>query len=291
MTWRPWSYFLFLFFLSLGAGASSSFIDPENLRLKKIISYGGTNDLTGKNIKVAVIDSGVSLPESYDAQILPGWDAFDNDTTFEDSDGHGTAVAGIILSLAPQAQIMSVRAFNQGMGSIAAAIEGFKFAVDQGVFIVNCSFSLSEDILRQMRASVGPERFNKTLLIWSSGNQSWRLPDFEESWPNVIVVGATNLNPPVSRVFYSNTGSIVDVLAPAGDPGDGLTTWTPQGDYRTFNGTSGAAPVVAGLAVLYKEQNAAASPAAIKRAIVESSCREVVNSARLLSLSEACPAL
>ncbi|WP_373999036.1 S8 family serine peptidase [Bdellovibrio bacteriovorus] len=240
---------------------------------------------------MAVIDSGVSLPDSYDAQILPGWDAFDNDTTPEDSDGHGTAVAGIILSLAPKAQIIPLRAFDQGMGYIAAAIDGFKFAVDHGASIVNCSFTLSEDILREMRESVGRERFNKTLLIWASGNQSSQLPDFEESWPNVIVVGATNLTSPISRVFYSNTGSVVDVLAPAGDPGDGLTTWTPQGDYRTFNGTSGAAPVVAALAVLYKEQNPAASPAAIRRAIVESSCRGVVNSARLLRISEVCPAL
>ena len=112
-------------------------------------------------------------------------------------------------------------------------------------------------------------------------------------YQNVIAVGATDLQG--RRAPYSNFGSVVDVMAPGGDMssgvdanGDGnpdgvLSTYLDQNGTATglsfLEGTSMAAPHVAGLAALMKAVNSALTPAEIEQilkqtATASSQCSE-----------------
>ena len=73
----------------------------------------------GKGIKIAVIDTGVdySHPDIFgfgpDGKVIGGFDFIENDNSPQDTNGHGTEVAGIIAAngklkgIAPQAKILA----------------------------------------------------------------------------------------------------------------------------------------------------------------------------------------
>ncbi|MCA1614082.1 MAG: S8 family serine peptidase, partial [Acidobacteria bacterium] len=90
-----------------------------------------------------------------------------------------------------------------------------------------------------------------------------------------ITVGATTSTD--ARASYSNYGTCLDIFA----PGSGITSAWFNSDTATNNisGTSMATPHVAGAAALYLQGNPAASPAAVRGAIVNTATTGKVVSA------------
>lgn len=67
-------------------------------------------------------------------------EAVDHPGPHEDSFGHGTAVAGIVHSLAPEARITSVKVLGAGLGGKAAVfLRGLGWAVEQRFDVINLS--------------------------------------------------------------------------------------------------------------------------------------------------------
>ncbi|MNT28349.1 Subtilisin DY [compost metagenome] len=102
--------------------------------------------------------------------------------------------------------------------------------------------------------------------------------------------------------MYSEWGPGVEIAAPAGGINDGIWTYRayPENQRRTFNGTSAAAPVVAGAAALLKSQYPELTATEIKQALLETSCSlptlkniiensRMLNVGRLLNESSSCP--
>ncbi len=122
---------------------------------------------TGKDIIVAIIDSGVDYESEELADNMwkhpdfpnHGYDFLDNNDDPMDYDpmspfGHGTAVAGIvagkgknglITGIAPQAQIMAVRVISSTGGTEATIMQGIEFAVENGAHIMNLSLGSSQN--------------------------------------------------------------------------------------------------------------------------------------------------
>ena len=169
--------------------------------------------------------------------------------------GHGTLVAGLIHAVAPEAELVPIRAFDSyGNSTLFLATAAIYAAVDLDVDVINMSFSIGED------SPVFQEALNYAwsqgvILVASVGNDGIDAGDiYPAAYPWVIGVAATDMEDHLES--FSNFGRTVEVTA----PGDIVSTY-PGGLYARASGTSFSAPMVSGsialLASVGKRNNSA----------------------------------
>lgn len=210
-----------------------------------------------------------------------GWDfggftgTPDNDPV-EDNPDHGTHVAGIaaavtnnaagIASIGYKCRIMPVKTVtnNQrdmnGRPYIIYGYEGIIYAADNGARIINCSWggsSFSRSDLEAVRYAES----KGALVVCSAGNSNSPAPNYPGSFDEVLSVAATT--PEDMRASFSTYGRSVDVSAPGVKI---LSTWMND-TYESMQGTSMAAPLVAGLAALVAAEHPDYTPLQIKELI------------------------
>ena len=170
--------------------------------------------------------------------------------------GHGTLVAGLIHAVAPEAQLVPVRAFDPYSNStLFLATAAVYAAVDLDVDVINMSFSIGTDSAA-FQSALNYAWSQGVTLVASVGNDGIDAGDiYPAAYPKVIGVAATNLEDQITS--FSNFGKTVDVTA----PGEIVSTY-PGGLYARASGTSFSAPMVSGsvalLASLGKRNKAAA---------------------------------
>ena len=232
----------------------------------------------GAGSTVAVMDSGVlaSHPDLA-GRIAPGYDWVQQDVDPQDVNGHGTHVTGTIAAnsnngigvagVAPQSRVLPLRVLNDaGSGRVSDILEAFEFAGQQNVRVVNASFGAVGALpVEQNVIAAHPG----TLVVAAAGNAGADNDGPQAEYPcsytlaNVLCVGAST--PSDSRASFSNYGTnAVDVFA----PGDDIVSTTKSGGYGFSDGTSMAAPHVAGLATLMLARNPALTTTQIKQAII-----------------------
>ena len=162
-----------------------------------------------------------------------------------DSLGHGTAVAGLLHVVAPEARLVPIRAFDsRGKSTLFFAVAAVYAAVDQNVDVLNMSFSVGGSS-RSMKRALDFAWSHEVAMVASVGNESRIVEDiYPATHSNVIGVGSTDLNDMITS--FSNFGHDVAVMA----PGDEVVTTFPGGLWATVSGTSFSAPLVtAGVAL------------------------------------------
>lgn len=103
------------------------------------------------------------------------------------------------------------------------------------------------------------------LVVWSAGNQDRPLEDNDCRFSsNIIGVGATNSNGQICS--FSNWGTAVHVYA----PGEAILSTNNENNCRSGNGTSFAAPFVAGTAGLIRSMYPGLTSRQIKESIINS---------------------
>jgi membrane-anchored mycosin MYCP len=240
---------------------------------------------TGKGVTVAVIDTGVddSNAQLRGAMAAGGKDYVGKTDGTEDIEGHGTRVAGIIAArgikgtgfagIAPEAKILSLRYTGaeekQGdSGTMSAAISD---AVAKGAKIINISSDTAKkQDNAKLRSAVAAAVNAGALIVAASGNDGAdgkSAKTYPASYPGVLAVAASDRND--ERAFFSQAGDFVDIAA----PGVGMVSTVPKGGQCTADGTSFAAPYVAGVAALLKEKHPTWSAAQITARIQESAQR------------------
>ena len=159
----------------------------------------------GKSIKIAVIDTGVNFEHpdllgiGNDGKILGGYDFIENDNFPQDTNGHGTQVAGIIAAdgektgIAPKSKILAYRVSEDGEAvSSELIIKAIKQAIIDEADIIN--ISLGVDVIHdEIDNAVNEAVKNGIVVVVAAGNSG---PDEETigspgANPNAITVGAT----------------------------------------------------------------------------------------------------
>jgi len=203
---------------------------------------------------------------------------------------HGTHVAGIVAQvrnnnmggdgIASNVQILTVRAVPDGDEYDKDIALGIRYAVDNGAKVINGSFGKPFSPQKQwVYDAIKYAEKKDVLIVHAAGNDAKDI-DYNDNFPNdsddkitefadnMITVGALNFengNKLVAR--FSNIGKInVDVFA----PGVKIYATTPKNTYSFLQGTSMAAPNVAGVAALIRSYYPKLSAKQVKHILMDS---------------------
>ncbi len=206
---------------------------------------GFINDFIGWDF----VDNAGSVP--------PGEDGDTPDNNPMDYGGHGTGVSAAMaesgdnavggVGVAYNTRIMGMRCGytdNQGNGytQLSAAASALAYGVDMGGTVVNMSFG-GYNQAQFMANALANAWSNGLLLFGAAGNDNTSAISYPANYPNVISVAA--LDNQGNRSYFSNYGNWVDIAA----PGESCFTAWVNG-YDTWQGTSVAAPIAAGVGAL-----------------------------------------
>jgi subtilisin family serine protease len=206
---------------------------------------------TGAGVRVAVVDSGIDAAHPAVGRVAGGVAlAYDPDAPdqvrategpHEDLFGHGTACAGIIRSLAPEAELYSVRVLGArltGKGMVFAA--GLRWAVANRMQVVNLSLSTGRrDYFAVFHELVDEAYFANVMLVCAVNNVAG--PTYPSQYASVFSVAANEATDPYR--FAYNPAPPVEFGAPGIDV---EVPWLGGSTIRA-TGNSFAAPHIAGL--------------------------------------------
>ncbi|MEO8209867.1 MAG: S8 family serine peptidase [bacterium] len=191
----------------------------------------------------------------------------DNDPTDDNVFSHGTAVTGIInasfnnnlgiSSVAPKCKVLVLRAFDaQGGGEEDDVANAVLYGISRGVRIFN--FSFGDVIYSNLLRDVVRYAYTKNVFIsCSAGNNGRDDLHYPSAYDEVTSVAFSDESD--FRAGQASFGETVDIFAPAVQSltttirGKGNSTY--NSDYAKINGSSFAAPLVAGVAGLLLSRN------------------------------------
>ena len=213
-----------------------------------------------------------------------------NDVTGPDA-GHGTHVAGIIAAVrdnevgvngvgGANVKIMSVRTVPNGDERDKDVANAIRYAVDNGASVINMSFGKGYSPYKKaVDAAMKYAEKNDVLIVHAAGNEG-KMLTLTNNYPNDtyqgrkrtgktwIEVGAASAfyNEELPANFSNYDKKYVDVFAPGRD----IYSTIPGSKYASFNGTSMAAPMVAGIAALVRSYFPDLKAKQVREVILES---------------------
>ena len=230
-------------------------------------AWGGS---TGQGVRVAVIDSGIEFDHPALANTVKGgvvvefdenaedYYRFEPDDQPTDLSGHGTACAGIIHSLAPKAELYSVRVLGQNMrGRAIQFAGGLEWALENKMNIANLSLSTSRQEYYALFHEIADDAYFKNIALVSAVNNI-PAPSYPSLYSSVFSVAAHTGKDPFT--FYYNPSPPVEFGAPGIDV---RVAWKDH-QYLVSTGNSFAAPHITGIVALILSKHPELTPFQVK---------------------------
>lgn len=215
---------------------------------------------TGDGVKVAILDSGCIQHPDLINNIIGGknFTTEGSETDYNDLNGHGTHVAGIIagngkvMGVAPNAKLLILKVLDKtGNGNCQGIYDAINYAIEQKVDIINMSLGIAINV-NEIHTMLKKAVDNNICVVCACGNEGdGKAFTDEYSYPagynEAISVGAID-NARVNAVF-TNSNKEVDLVA----HGVNVVSTHLNYGYRSMSGTSQATPHVTGALALLKE--------------------------------------
>lgn len=273
--------------------AAEPFADNESFTWGLQATGASQSALTGRGIKVAVLDTGIDLTHPDFAGRALVTQSFVAAESVQDAQGHGTHTAGTIAGplrsaigrrygVAPDVTLYVGKVLNDsGVGREVEILEGMNWAIDQKCAVISMSLgrptSPDEKPDPVYERTAAAALHEGSLIIAAAGNDSARDSGYiapvgsPANTPSVMAVAAVDPTlkvGPFSCGGISANGGKVDISGP------GVAVYSsfplPR-QSRILQGTSMACPHVAGVAALWAQSNPALRGRALWDMLVKSS--------------------
>ena len=224
------------------------------------------DDATGDGVRVCILDSGVDashplvgeLESAVSISIGEDDEVVAEEDTEGDVSGHGTACAGIVRRLAPDARIGSVRVLGPGFtGSGNVLLGGLRYAIEQGFDVINMSLSTTKKPFASILHELADNAyFRRTVLVASAHNMP--VESYPWRFSSVISVGSHEESDPLD--FFYNPNPPVEFF------GRGVNVEVPWlgGRTLTVSGNSFATPHVTSICALILSKHPELTPFQLK---------------------------
>ena len=224
-------------------------------------------------VVIGVIDTGFSTRAIPSENILEGKNYLAPDASTEDTYGHGTAIASVILDRMPQAQLVPLvsNAFDGGK-LLQVDNDTFAAIIREAVEVYHCDIlNISAGLVLDkdsVREAVAYAEEKGVLIVASVGNdyvENGSLRYYPAAYETVLAVGSVNPEE-TSISSFSQRGPWVDLYT----CGEKITIHTLSGNTRESDGTSySAALVTAQAAQLLAQSDTAMTPIQLREQILQ----------------------
>jgi subtilisin len=222
---------------------------------------------TGKGVSVAVIDSGIDAAHPQLAgKIVEAVEAVADHkrvlfvpSEAGDSAGHGTACAGIITSIAPDAELYSIKVLGAGgAGDGQAFLAGLEYAVKRKIRLINLSLGTTKPQFFAPLHDLLDRAYQAGCVVVAAANN---LP--QPSFPSVFsssLISVSKSEDTDPFHFGFRFGEVIELTAPGVNV---RTTWL-NGGFRSLTGNSFACPHIVGIIALLLETYPNLTPFQVK---------------------------
>lgn len=183
-------------------------------------------ELSGENIRIAILDSGLNKEHICLANnTIQGFNFIANSPDFVDNEGHGTASTGIIgaqptgalaySGIAPNSELLIAKVFEGYLeDNDDSIVNAILWSAENGANIINNSWERSEgEIIDPMKVAIKTASAKGSICVFAAGNDGL---DADENFPiymnETISVGAHDSSGEL--LLRTNFGENIDVYAP-----------------------------------------------------------------------------
>lgn len=236
------------------------------LRVRGVTRDWAWGGATGAGVRVGILDSGLErdhpalhgrVVESVAVEIADGEPRVVPDEA-GDLFGHGTACGGIIVSLAPDVELVSIRVLGADLrGKGIAFAAGLRWAIDQGLSVANLSLSSKSEALYPVFHELVDDAYFRGIALISAANNV-PAPSYPSLFSSVFSVAAHPRHDPWR--FYYNPAPPVEFGAWGVDV---PIAWKGGGS-MVATGNSFAAPHIAAIVALILSKHPGLAPFEVK---------------------------
>lgn len=264
----------------LNGHVSDTSVSDPGWHLKAVHAQEGWAITKGSpSVTVAIVDDGIDASHPiFKGRIINAYNVFTKNNQLSNGDGHGTHTAGLAVGsqeflsqgasgIAPNCKLMPIQVIDNKLCPLSALISGIMYAIHKGADVVNMSIGPSFQGLNQLPVELQNEiaetqfknveqlwnrvcklaSAKNTILVFAAGNDDILSSIPPENRSSIaITVGAVDQK--LYPTDFTNYGPCTDISA----PGKEIYSSYPVKDFKSFDGTSMAAPIVAGTVALMK---------------------------------------
>lgn len=238
-----------------------------------------------KNVRVAVIDTGVSTAAISSNSLSEGKNYILPGESTEDLVGHGTAIASIIVGsesakipgVCPDAEIVPLVFYSMDASGkkVAGNLDMIAGMIVEAIDVFDCdiinisSYGMLE--FKELEQAVAYAEEKGVLIVSAAGNEGTTSAYYPGSYDSVLTVG-TYAEDGTDAAYFSNRHQFVDVLAPGID----LPVADLTGAAATQTGTSFSTAYISGLAAKLLTMNPDLNAAQLRQ-IICASAEDILN--------------